>query len=98
MTEFHADDYGLFLEQSKRILECYEHGVLNGTSIISNGPELNECLRVLPEKGMQLSVHLNLLQGHCLAPASEVPLLADERGQFHVSFSKLLFSRFTEKK
>ena len=68
MTEFHADDYGLFLEQSKRILECYEHGVLNGTSIISNGPELNECLRVLPEKGMQLSVHLNLMQGQCLAP------------------------------
>lgn len=98
MTEFHADDYGLFLEQSKRILECYEHGVLNGTSIISNGPELNECLNVLPEKGMQLSVHLNLMQGQCLAPASEVPLLADERGQFHVSFSKLLFSGFTGKR
>ncbi len=98
MTEFHADDYGLFLEQSERILECYEHGVLNGTSIISNGPELNECLKVLPEKGMQLSVHLNLMQGQCLAPASEVPLLADERGQFHISFSKLLFSGFTGKK
>ena len=97
MTEFHADDYGLFLEQSKRILACYEHGVLNGTSIISNGPELNECLKILPEKGMQLSVHLNLMQGQCLAPASEVPLLADERGQFHVSFSKLLFSGFTGK-
>ena len=98
MTEFHADDYGLFLEQSKRILECYEHGVLNGTSIISNGPELNECLKILPEKGMQLSVHLNLMQGQCLAPASEVPLLTDERGQFHVSFSKLLFSGFIGKR
>ncbi len=98
MTEFHADDYGLFLEQSKRILECYEHGVLNGTSIISNGPELNECLRVLPEKGMQLSVHLNLMQGQCLAPASDVSLLTDARGQFHVSFTKLLFSGFTGKR
>ena len=98
MTEFHADDYGLFLEQSERILECYEHGVLNGTSIISNGPELNECLKVLPEKGMQMSVHLNLMQGQCLAPASEVPLLADESGQFYISFSKLLFSGFTRKR
>ena len=98
MTEFHADDYGLFLEQSKRILECYEHGVLNGTSIISNGPELNECLKILPEKGMQLSVHLNLMQGQCLAPASDVSLLTDARGQFHVSFSKLLFSGFTGKR
>ena len=95
MTEFHADDYGLFLEQSERILECFEHGVLNGTSIISNGPELDECLKILPEKGMRFTVHLNLMQGQCLAPASEVPLLADERGQFHVSFSKLLFSGFT---
>ena len=95
MTEFHADDYGLFLEQSERILECFDHGVLNGTSIISNGPELDECLKILPEKGMRFTVHLNLMQGQCLAPASEVPLLADERGQFHVSFSKLLFSGFT---
>ena len=98
MTEFHADDYGLFLEQSERILECFDHGVLNGTSIISNGPELDECLKILPEKGMRFTVHLNLMQGKCLAPASEVPLLADERGQFHVSFSKLLFSGFTGKK
>ena len=98
MTEFHADDYGLFLEQSKRILACYEHGVLNGTSIISNGPELDECLKILPEKGMRFTVHLNLMQGQCLAPASDVSLLTDARGQFHVSFSKLLFSGFTGKR
>ena len=95
MTEFHADDYGLFLEQSERILACFEHGVLNGTSIISNGPELDTCLQVLPEKEIQLSVHLNLMQGKCLAPAEEVPLLADEKGQFRVTFSQLLFSGLT---
>ena len=98
MREFHADDYGLFLEQSERILECFEYGVLNGTSIISNGPELDECLKILPEKGMRFTVHLNLMQGQCLAPASEVPLLADERGQFHVTFSQLLFSGLTGKR
>ena len=97
MTEFHADDYGLLLEQSERILECFEHGVLNGTSIISNGPELEACLQILPEKNMQFSVHLNLMQGECLAPAEEIPLLTDENGRFHVSFSQLLFSGLTGK-
>ena len=98
MTEFHADDYGLFLEQSERILACFEHGVLNGTSIISNGPELDACLRALPENGMQLSVHLNLMQGRCLAPAEELTLLADGKGQFCVTFSQLLFSGLTGKR
>ena len=98
MTEFHADDYGLFLEQSERILECYKHGCLNGTSIIANGPELDECLKIIPDKGMQLTVHLNLMQGQCLAPAEDVPLLADEKGQFCVTFSQLLFSRCTGKR
>ena len=98
MTEFHADDYGLFLEQSERILACFEHGVLNGTSIISNGSELDACLQLLPEKGMQLSVHLTLMQGRCLAPVEEVPLLADGKGQFRVTFAQLLFSGFTGKR
>ena len=98
MTEFHADDYGLFLEQSERILACFEHGVLNGTSIISNGPELDECLKELPDEGMQLTVHLNLMQGQCLAPAEEVPLLADETGRFCVSFAQLLFAGLSGKR
>ena len=98
MTEFHADDYGLFLEQSERILACFEHGVLNGTSIISNGPELDECLKELPDEGMQLTVHLNLMQGQCLAPAEEVPLLADETGRFCVTFAQLLFAGLSGKR
>ena len=99
MTEFHADDYGLFLEQSKRILECFEHGVLNGTSIIANGPELEECCNCLPMEGIALAVHLNLLQGTCLAPKEKVPLLVDQKGNFSVSFIRLLaVSLFPSKK
>ena len=98
MTEFHADDYGLFLEQSERILACFEHGVLNGTSIIANGPQLNECLKELPDEGMYLTVHLNLMQGQCLAPAKEVPLLADETGRFCVTFAQLLFAGLSGKR
>ncbi len=95
MTEFHADDYGLFVEQSEHILDCFHHGVLNGTSIISNGPELEECSRMLPAKGMLLSVHRNLMQGTCLAPPEEIPLLTDHDGQFRITFFRLLFAGFS---
>ena len=47
--EFHADDYGLFPEQSKRILHCMESGALNGVSIMPNSPYLQECMQMLAE-------------------------------------------------
>lgn len=95
MTEFHADDYGLFPTQSERILASYHEGVLNGTSIMPNSPRLGECLDMLPERGIALAVHLNLMEGKCLAPKEELPLLVDAEGVFSVSFSGLLFCRFT---
>ena len=98
MTEFHADDYGLFPAQSRRILNCHNHGVLNGTSIIANGDELEACLALLPQTGLRLSVHLNLLQGHCLAPKEDVSLLVDEQGVFRISFFRLLVCSFSFKK
>lgn len=48
-VEFHADDYGLFPEQSKRILHCMESGALNGVSIMPNSPYLQECMQMLAE-------------------------------------------------
>lgn len=91
MTEFHADDFGLFTAQSKRILRCKENGVLSGTSVFPNGDELPDCLALLPHAGLSLTIHLNLMQGHCLADPSSVSLLTDENGTFSVGFCKLLF-------
>ncbi len=91
MTEFHADDFGLFPTQSKRILNCLEDGALNGISIIPNGEDLAKCLTLLPDHGLALTVHLNLMQGHCLADPSSVTLLTDKNGVFSVGFGELLF-------
>ena len=95
MTELHADDYGLFLSQSKRILHCCFHGYLNGTSIIPNGEDLNICLDMLPKQGLSLTIHLNLMQGHCLANSGAIPLLVDQHGIFRVRFMELLFCSLT---
>ena len=73
MTEFHADDYGLFPAQARRILQCYEKGALNGVSIMPNSPCLEQCLEMLPETGIALTVHLNLMEGRSAAPAFASP-------------------------
>ncbi len=91
MTEFHADDFGLFTEQSLQILRCWEHGFLNGTSVFPNGDDLQSCLALLPDHGISLTIHLNLMQGHCLANPDDIPLLVDRNGFFKVHFSNLLF-------
>lgn len=97
MIEFHADDYGLFIAQSKRILNCKTKGCLNGTSIIPNGRELDSCLSLLSGHNLLLTVHLNLMQGHCLSQPEDVSLLVDSSGIFHIRFSQLLFSPITGK-
>ena len=95
MTEFHADDYGLFPAQSRRILQCFTEGALNGVSLMPNSPFLEDCLAMLPEKGLALTVHLNLMEGRAVAPKEELPHLVDGEGVFRVSFAALLFARLT---
>lgn len=97
MIEFHADDYGLFLAQSRRILNCSSNGCLNGTSIFPNGRDLDSCLSLLSGQDLLLTIHLNLMQGQCLARPNDVSLLVNESGIFRVRFSQLLFSPFTGK-
>ena len=94
-TEFHADDYGLFIKESERILECCEQGALTGVSVMTTSSVLNECMEMLMQRCPQLllTVHLNFYDGKALC-APEVPLLTDENGIFHISFSRLVLASY----
>ena len=96
-VDFHADDFGLFIGQSKRILQCHTEGALSGISVITNGDSLLECLEMLRPIASELliAVHLNFLQGCSLSPARDVSLLTDEEGVFNISFGKLLAISYT---
>lgn len=96
MIEFHADDYGLFYEESKRIIDCIENGVLNGVSIMPNSPHLKECMEMLKpyKESVALTIHLNLVEGRCLSRPEDVNLLVDKVGNFNISFGKLLLVSF----
>ena len=89
---FHADDFGITPEQSGRILDCHERGLLNSLSVIVTSPRLDECLPLLASRGEDLLVglHANVVEGRCLSNPSDVPLLVDERGVFRQSFASML--------
>lgn len=95
-VEFHADDYGMFPAQSRRILSCYQDGRLNGVSVMPNGHDLAECMKALqPElQNIAVTVHLNLIEGKSLCAANEVSLLTDKNGNLNSSFGKLLLQSF----
>lgn len=95
---FHADDYGITVDQSRAILGLSKAaggcGALNSISIFANSPSLAEAASLaasfVEEGSLHVSVHLNLVEGHpCSDPAS-VPLLVGPRGTFCHDFVGLL--------
>lgn len=92
IVEYHADDYGLFPAQSRRILDCYENGALNGISIMPNSPYLAETMQwIAPYRDkIAVTVHLNFMEGTALAGRDVVPDLVDANGNFSIGFGRLL--------
>ena len=71
--DFHADDYGLSINNSKRIIELIKSGRLDSISIIPNMGCFNECMALFKdnwdafEKKPLISIHLNLIDGYKLS-------------------------------
>lgn len=92
--EYHADDYGLFPAQSRRILRCYHEGRLNGVSVMANGWGLETSMAELaPElENIAVTVHLNLIEGRCLT--EPMAGLTEADGTFRCGFGNLLLRSF----
>ena len=74
---FHADDYGVTIEQSQRILDCWQKGALNSVSVLPNTLVLKEVLQLLDqadpeETQIRRVLHLNFVEGNPLAGAENV--------------------------
>ena len=95
MIYFCADDYGLNKISSERIKECIEKGILNKVSVFPNFDLVD-----FSDFGenVRLSLHLNLVEGKCMAQANQIPLLADENGNFKHTFGGLFKLNFLNKK
>ena len=94
--EYHADDFGMFIRQSRRILDCHRNGSLNGISVMPNSPELEACMELLEpyKKDIAVTIHLNLIEGQCVSAPENVPFLVDGNGIFCATFGNLLARSF----
>ena len=90
---FHCDDTGATSCMTKRILETWKAGFIDGFSILANGDATSEvCLGLLsdPDRDVRIAVHLNLCEGKSLTQPCDIPLLVDSRGNLKQSFVGLL--------
>lgn len=96
----HADDYGLSPHTSAQMLECCKGGLLDGISILPNYSCFERDMEKLLEaevafpKQVTYSVHLNLMEGPCVAEAADVPELVDKNGYLSRSWGSLFLASF----
>lgn len=103
-TWFHADDYGITLQQAESILAlssaCGGAGMLNSISVFANSPAFPEaaaCAIPYVERGdMAVTVHINLVEGAPVSSPQDVSLLVNQRGTFKNDFLGLMRLRGAE--
>ena len=80
-----ADDYGLHPVSSSHIQECIDKGALNRVSVFPNYDpvDLNQ---IRNNRDIRIALHLNLVEGKCMANSCEIGLIADQNGYFKHSF------------
>ena len=86
----HADDYGMISQSNERIRSCWEHGCIDGVSVMVNGRQP----AMMGEHSMiPVALHLNLVEGKPLSDPEKIPLLVRPDGFFtHAFFDLLLLS------
>ncbi|MDE7132175.1 MAG: ChbG/HpnK family deacetylase [Lachnospiraceae bacterium] len=84
-TDIHADDYALTVNTSKDMLSCMLQGQLDSISIVPNMSCFGACMELfyqtIPQMPFlpKMSVHLDFVEGHCLAGKDQAPLLVCEK-------------------
>ena len=88
MIYFCADDYGLYGDVSANIQKCIDKGALNKVSVFPafDTADLHELFN---KEEIRFSLHLNLVEGRCMAESGEVNMIADEKGNFKHRFGGL---------
>ncbi len=97
MIYISADDYGLCEMSSNHIQQCIDEGILNKVSVFPN-IDYTDLQNIFKNKNIKIALHLNLVEGKCMANPDEVNLLADANGNFKYTFGGLFKLNFLRKK
>lgn len=93
--DIHADDYGLTMHSSHKILELVNLGKLTGISIMPNMSAFEQAVDLWKrefsgESEPWISVHLNFMEGYSLSDPHQLSYLVDEKGLFTISWGTLV--------
>lgn len=88
---FNADDFGISKGVNAAIVQAYNEGVLNSTSLMINQKYADEAVK-LAEKmpDLEVGLHINLTNESPAADVKDIPLLIDNEGKFKNGFVNLL--------
>ena len=78
-----ADDFGLSSGANRAIIAAWRDGILTSASLMVNGAAFEEAVSLARENpGLQVGLHLTLVQGKGTAPGEGFPSLTDREGNF----------------
>ena len=78
-----ADDFGISTPVNEAIEDAYRHGILTTTCLMVGAPAADDAVqraKQIPQMGVGL--HLVIVRGRPILPASQVPDLVDALGRF----------------
>jgi len=78
-----ADDFGLSSGANRGIVRAWQQGILTSASLMVGGTAFREAVALAGENpGLQVGLHLTLVQGHAVLEQRGLPALADAGGHF----------------
>ena len=78
-----ADDFGLSSGANRAIIKAWREGILTSASLMVTGEAFDEAVALARENpGLQVGLHLTLVQGRAALPHGGFPSLADKAGNF----------------
>lgn len=86
-----ADDFGLTRGINQAIIECYKKGVITSSSLIPNGKYFKDAVELVKDNvGLDLGIHLTLIEEKPILSKGEIPSLLNENGYFYNDHFKFI--------
>src|SRR4051794_38240578 len=78
-----ADDFGLSSGVNTAVIQAWQKGILTSASLMPGGQAFDEAVDLARKNpGLQIGLHLTLVQGRAVLPPARIPGLVDGNGSF----------------
>ncbi|MBW4056601.1 MAG: hopanoid biosynthesis-associated protein HpnK [Proteobacteria bacterium] len=78
-----SDDFGLSRGVNRAVEQGWDNGLLTGASIMPGAAAFGEAVKIARRNpGLQIGLHLTLVQGHAVLPPNAIPSIVDASGNF----------------